>query len=65
MGFISGGPAAVSLQPFNTVARLNLGLAHMREGDTQGARAEFEAVLLIDPGHRKARRYLEDIERGE
>jgi Flp pilus assembly protein TadD len=50
---------AIRLDPDFTTARVNLGLALMRTGDTSGARDQFQRALDADPANQSARQALE------
>jgi tetratricopeptide (TPR) repeat protein len=47
--------SSVALAPWNARGHNNLGYAYQLAGRTAEARREYEAALLFDPGHAKAR----------
>ena len=47
--------SSVALSPWNARAHNNLGYAYQLEGRREEARREYEAALLFDPRHKKAR----------
>ena len=47
--------SSVRLSPWNARGHNNLGYAYQLAGRTEDARREYEAALLFDPGHGKAR----------
>ena len=47
--------SSVTLAPWNARGHNNLGYAYQLAGRTKEARREYEAALLFDPGHGKAR----------
>ena len=47
--------SSVALAPWNARGHNNLGYAYQLAGRTSQARREYEAALLFDPGHAKAR----------
>ena len=49
--------ACLQLDPSHQDALLNLGVAYTRSGATDDARAQFEALLKVNPDHAKARLY--------
>jgi len=47
--------SAVALSPWNARAHNNLGYAYQLAGRRDDARREYQAALLFDPRHAKAR----------
>jgi tetratricopeptide (TPR) repeat protein len=50
--------SSVALAPWNARGHNNLGYAYQMAGRTEEARREYQAALLFDPGHAKARANL-------
>ena len=53
--------SSVALAPWNARGHNNLGYAYQLAGRTQEARREYQAALLLDPAHAKARLNLHFI----
>ena len=56
---------AIRLDPKNLDARFLLTMLYLGRDEFEKASEQLRQILAIDPTHEGARRYLEDIERGE